>query len=233
MLHTKSPSVSHTRKTGFWLPGTAGLLLIMTASLAIAAGMHADHDTADLHAVKGQDVADPHAHHRHMLENKAYNRSEHDYRLPDLTVVDMNGERDSLLAAINVDHPVMLNFIFTTCTTICPVLSATFSQVQQELGDGREQVRMISITIDPEHDTPERLHAYAARFNAGPQWQFLTGDLDDIVSIQKAFNAYRGAKTNHVPLTFLRASSGASWVRLEGLASASDVIKEYEKLIKD
>jgi len=173
---------------------------------------------------------DPHAHHRQMLERKGYSSSVHDYALPDLTLVDMNGKTTSLLKEVNADRPVMLNFIFTTCTTICPVLSATFAQVQQQLGDARDRVRMISITIDPAHDTPARLHAYAARFSAGPQWQFLTGDPNDIVAVQKAFHAYRGSKANHEPLTFLRGSIDAPWVRIEGLASASDVMEEYQKL---
>ena len=174
--------------------------------------------------------ADPHAHHRQLLETKTYSRSLHRYDLPDLALVDMDGGKTSLLSEVNNDQPVMLNFIFTTCTTICPVLSATFSQVEQQLGPEREQVRMISITIDPEYDTPARLRTYAARYDAGPQWQFLTGKLEDIVAIQKAFNAYRGTKMNHEPFIFLRASADAPWVRLNGLASAADVVREYRQL---
>lgn len=174
---------------------------------------------------------DPHAHHRHMMSQKGYTRSEHDYGLPDLALVGMGGEKTSLLREVNRDEPVMLNFIFTTCTTICPVLSATFSQVQEQLGEDIDQVRMISITIDPEHDTPERLEAYAERFKAGSQWRFLTGDLDQIVAVQKAFGAYRGSKMNHEPITFLRVEEEAPWVRLAGLASASDVVTEYQHLI--
>jgi protein SCO1/2 len=181
-----------------------------------------------LESISGE--ADPHAHHRHMLESKTYSRSLHDYQLPDLQVVTMAGEKSSLLAEVNRDQPVMLNFIFTTCTTICPVLSATFSQVEQKLGAERERVRMISITIDPEYDTPARLRAYAARYGAGPQMQFLTGKLEDIVAIQKAFDAYRGTKMNHEPLTFLRMSAQEPWVRLNGLASAADVVREYRQL---
>jgi protein SCO1/2 len=181
-----------------------------------------------LESISGE--ADPHAHHRQMLENKAYSRSLHRYQLPDLALVDMAGEKTSLLNEVNRDQPVMLNFIFTTCTTICPVLSATFSQVEQKLGAERERVRMISITIDPEYDTPARLRAYAARYGAGPQMQFLTGKLEDIVAIQKAFDAYRGTKMNHEPLTFLRMSAQEPWVRLNGLASAADVVREYRQL---
>ena len=184
-----------------------------------------------LDSISGE--ADPHAHHRHMLESKTYSRSLHNYQLPDLALVDMEGQKTSLLSEVNRGQPVMLNFIFTTCTTICPVLSATFSQVEQQLGADREQVRMISITIDPEYDTPARLRAYAVRYDAGPQWQFLTGKLEDIVAIQKAFDAYRGTKMNHEPLTFLRASTQATWVRLDGLASAADVSREYRQLVAE
>ena len=181
-----------------------------------------------LDSISGE--ADPHAHHRQMMKSKTYSRSLHHYQLPDLALVDMEGEKTSLLNEVNRGQPVMLNFIFTTCTTICPVLSATFSQVEQQLGDERDQVRMVSITIDPEYDTPARLQAYAARYDAGPQWQFLTGKLEDIVAIQKAFEAYRGTKMNHEPLTFLRATAQSPWVRLNGLASAADVVKEYRQM---
>lgn len=172
-----------------------------------------------------------HAQHKKMLTKKGYSRTEHGYNLPDLTLVSMNDERVTLQKALESDKPVFLNFIFTTCTTICPVLSATFSQVQEQLGDERDQVRMISITIDPEHDTPERLRTYAARFKAGSQWEFLTGDLDAIIATQKSFDIYRGSKMNHEPITYLHASNEAPWIRLDGIASASDVIKEYRKLV--
>ncbi len=173
---------------------------------------------------------DPHAHHRHMMMKKSYTRSEQEYKLPDLALVAMDGERTTLLQEIESDQPVMVNFIFTTCTTICPVLSATFTSVQKKLGEDRDRVRMISISIDPEYDTPERLRDYAERFDAGPQWQFLTGELQQVIATQKAFDAYRGSKMNHEPTTFLRASSAAPWVRLDGIASASDIVREYQHL---
>jgi protein SCO1/2 len=195
--------------------------------------LHAAEQNANgsLDSISGE--ADPHAHHRRMLEKMTYSRSLHSYDLPDPVLVDMKGENTSLLNEVNRGQPVMLNFIFTTCTTICPVLSASFSQVQQQLGAERDQVRMVSITIDPEHDTPARLRAYAARYHAGPQWQFLTGNLDDIVSIQKAFGAFRGTKVNHEPFTFLRATPASPWVRLDGLANAADIIKEYRQLVAE
>lgn len=165
-----------------------------------------------------------------MMKRKAYTRTEHDYDLPDLSVVAMDGTRTTLLEALNSGKPVMVNFVFTTCTTICPVMSASFSNVQEKLGEESDKVRMVSVSIDPEHDTPERLREYAMRFGAGPQWQFLTGDLDDIIAIQKAFDVYRGSKMNHEPTTLLRRADGGPWVRLDGLASAAAIVDEYGQL---
>lgn len=179
------------------------------------------------------DTDDPHAHHRHMMDQKGYRRSTHNYDIPPLVLVDKDNNKVSINEALAADEPVMLNFIFTTCTTICPVLSATFAQVQRELGDEADQVKMISISIDPEYDTPERLRDYAVRFKAGPQWQFYTGSSDDIVTIQKAFDAYRGSKANHEPLTFLHVPADPQWVRVNGLASAADVVKEYRQLLAE
>ncbi len=172
---------------------------------------------------------DPHAHHRHMMNQTGYQSSKHNYIIPDLVLIDMNNNKVSLSDAIGHKEPVMLNFIFTTCTTICPVLTATFSQVQRKLGDEAKSVRMISITIDPEQDTPERLKEYAGKFKTGAGWQFLTGSLEDIITTQEAFDAYRGDKMNHEPLTFIRSAANGPWVRLKGFTSAAEVVDEYRQ----
>lgn len=208
-----------------------GVILLLVSMSGHALGAENRFDAANGRAtMDAVPEVDPHAHHRHMLQEQGYNRSLHEYRLPDLAVVDMSGSQVSLSAELDIEQPVILNFIFTTCTTICPVLSASLAQVQRDLGPESEHLRMVSITIDPEYDTPARLRAYAERFDAGPQWQFLTGNLQDIVTIQKAFDAYRGTKANHVPLTFLKGSGSTAWVRLEGSASAADIVAEYHSL---
>ena len=163
------------------------------------------------------------------MEQKGYKSSVHSYTIPPLVLVDMHNNKVSLAKALGDEGPVMLNFIFTTCTTICPVLTATFSQVQRKLGDEAKNVRMISITIDPEQDTPERLKEYAGKFKAGAGWQFLTGSFEDIITTQKAFDAYRGDKMNHEPLTFIRSAADGPWLRLEGFTSAAEVVDEYRK----
>lgn len=147
-----------------------------------------------------------------------------------MTLVDAGGAKVRLLSALKHEGPVMLQFIFTTCPSVCPVMSSTFSASQGKLGDDLDKLRMISISIDPEYDTPERLQEYARKFKAGRQWTFLTGRLDDVVAVQKAFDNYRGNKMRHEPVTFLRASPAGRWVRLNGLMTASDLVAEYRGL---
>jgi protein SCO1/2 len=162
-------------------------------------------------------------------EQDGYARKMANYEVPDVKLLDADGAGVQLRSSLD-DKPVILNFIFTSCGAICPVMSNTFSQVQAALGPERDAVRMVSISIDPEHDTPAALKAYAGKYGAGPQWQMLTGSLDGSIAVQRAFDIYRGDKMNHQPATFLRARAGQPWVRLDGFASAADILREYRQL---
>jgi protein SCO1/2 len=162
---------------------------------------------------------------------RVYARSERRYDAPDVTLVDAAARPVRLRDALAGDGPVMLNFIFTTCTAICPVMSRIFAQVPGALGAGAGRLRMISISIDPEQDTPQRLRAYAERFGAGPSWQFLTGRLADVEAVERAFDAYRGDKMNHEPLTLLRPGPGRNWVRIDGFASPAQLAQEYARVV--
>lgn len=72
------------------------------------------------------------------------------------------------------------SFVFTRCASVCPMLTAKFRDLQKELRDV-PAVAYVSISVDPEYDTPSVLSAYAARFDADvARWQFLTGPLADI-----------------------------------------------------
>lgn len=180
----------------------------------------------------GQTVDDPHAHHRHFHEVAPdVERTEEKYSIPDVTMMNQYGKRISINEILDTSKPVMLNFIFTSCTAICPAMSATFASVQKKLGKDSEKLLMISVSIDPEYDTPDALNAYAKRFNAGHQWQFLTGNLEDSLTIQKAFNADRGDKMNHAPMTLLRDTPGSQWIRFEGFSTADDLANQVRGML--
>jgi protein SCO1/2 len=166
-----------------------------------------------------------------MKESKGYTRAEKKYEIPDIKLVDMSNKPIRLRQMLDTDEPVLLQFIFATCTTICPVLSATFSAAQEPLNNLGKKYRMVSITIDPEEDTPKHLQEYAKRFKSGGQWSFLTGSIENIEAVEKAFKVYASNnKMYHQPYTFLRAHAGAPWVRVEGFMSASELVAEFQKM---
>jgi protein SCO1/2 len=142
-----------------------------------------------------------------------------------------DGKSVSLTTELDDGRVSVVNFVFTACTTICPVMSQTFSQLQNRLGSERDKVHMLSISIDPEQDRPARLSEYARKVHAGPGWRHYTGTAEAIVAVQRAFDAYRGDKMNHTPVTFLRAAPGGRWVRIDGFASADELAREVHTLL--
>jgi len=175
-------------------------------------------------AATAADVDDPHAHHHHVMPEQL--RSVADYAVPDVKLVRDDGKTVLLDTELNDGRVVVLNFIYTTCTSVCPLTSQTFSQLQNKLGPARDHVHLMSISIDPEQDTPARLREYAAKFGAGRQWQHYTGSLAASIAAQAAFNVYRGDKMSHVPATLVRAAPGAPWVRIDGFATADQLLAE-------
>jgi protein SCO1/2 len=153
-------------------------------------------------------------------------RSEANYPAPDVKLVREDGKTVSLSAELNDGRPVVLNFIYTSCTTICPMSSQVFEQLQERLGARHEPVHLVSISIDPEQDTPARLRAYAQQFHAAPGWDHYTGTAAATSAVQRAFNAYRGDKMSHAALTLARAAPGKPWIRIEGFASVEDLLAE-------
>ena len=89
----------------------------------------------------------------------------------------------------------------------------------------------MSISIDPEQDTPARLSEYARKFHAGPEWQYYTGSLAASVATQRAFDVYRGNKMSHSPVTLLRSAPGKPWLRIEGFITPDELLDDYQKLL--
>jgi protein SCO1/2 len=168
--------------------------------------------------------ADPHAHHHMaMIESE---RSEAQYTAPEVKLVRDDGKTVSFPDELNDGRPVLMNFVYTNCTTICPLTSQVFGQFQKRLGNARDSVHLVSISIDPEQDTPPRLRIYARQFDAARGWDHYTGTVAASIAVQRAFGAYRGDKMSHAPLTLLRASPGKPWIRIDGFASADDLLAE-------
>jgi protein SCO1/2 len=173
---------------------------------------------------------------RHPSDNATdVRRSRAQYSIPDVVLVRDDGKPVSLRAELDDGRPVVLNFIYTSCATICPMSSQVFEQLQEDLGERRAAVHLMSISIDPEQDTPARLRTYAAQFHAAKGWNHYSGTVATSVAVQRAFDAYRGDKMSHIPLTLRRGAPGEEWVRYDGFARAEDLMferKEWAALSK-
>jgi len=146
-------------------------------------------------------------------------------RIPDVKVYDQNGNRLNFYADLIKNKTVAINFIFTTCTTICPPMTATFRRVQQELVNVAPDVQLISISVDPSTDTPERLREFAAKFKAGPGWTFVTGDKAEMESLLRALGAAVADKNDHSPMILVGNDVTGYWTRTYGLSAPTTLVK--------
>jgi protein SCO1/2 len=158
-------------------------------------------------------------------------RSLRDYAVPAVRLVREDGKAVSLPDEMNDGRPVLLNFIFTSCSSFCPLMSSVFAQFERRLGSDAGKVHLMSISIDPEQDTPARLREYARKFQAGRNWQHYSGTLAASVAAQRAFDVYRGSKMSHNAVTLLRVAPGKPWLRIDGLVKPDDLVRDYRELL--
>lgn len=175
------------------------------------------------------DANGAHMHNHHAVPKTT--RMTAEYVIPQVMLVRDDGKTVSLPDELNDGRPVVVNFIYTSCTEICPLVSHTLAQLQDKLGADRDRVHLVSISIDPERDTPVRLAGYARKYGAGPEWQHYSGTLDASITAQRAFDAYRGNKMDHAPVTFLRASPGKPWIRIDGFVTANELYSEIQHML--
>jgi cytochrome oxidase Cu insertion factor (SCO1/SenC/PrrC family) len=143
--------------------------------------------------------------------------------IPDVELLDQNGRKIHFYSDLVKGQTVVINFIFTTCTTICPPLGATFARVQKELGN--KDVRFISISVDPATDTPERLKAWGAKFHAAEGWTFVTGNKPQVDELLRALGASSARREDHSPTILIGNDVKGTWTRTYGLAKTSEIIQ--------
>jgi protein SCO1/2 len=163
-------------------------------------------------------------------ESTKYRRTLESYNMPDVVLVNQNGAKVNFRELMQTNKTIVVDFIFGTCTTICPVLSAGFVNLQNKLGTDQQKTHLISISIDPENDTPKAMKEYLKRYRAKQGWDFLTGSRADIDKVMYAFNAYIPNKMSHYPLTLIRSPVDGKWIRIFGLMSSSEFLSEFQKV---
>jgi cytochrome oxidase Cu insertion factor (SCO1/SenC/PrrC family) len=148
-------------------------------------------------------------------------------QIPDVKVYDQNGQPLNFYTDLVKGRNVAINFIFTTCTSVCPVLTATFRRVQAELEKTQPDIKLISVSVDPTVDTPERLRDFAGKFKAGPGWTFVTGEKSDIDTLLRQLGAGVGNKNDHTSMILIGNDTAGVWTRTYGLSSPTVLIKVF------
>jgi protein SCO1/2 len=212
------------KQRNFFMPAVRDL-----RSLAIGAALCAL--VPAVLAQAGDAEARAHAAHHQSTIGDTLRRAVVNYQLPDVRLVRDDGKPVSLREELDDGRPVYVDFIYTTCTAICPVTSATFEALQERLGSARAKVHMMSISIDPEEDTPRRLAEFRKKYQAGPQWHHYTGTVEASVATQRAFGVFTGDKMGHTPVTLFRAAPDQPWVRLDGFATPDQLLAEVKPLL--
>lgn len=146
--------------------------------------------------------------------------------LPDITLVDQNGRKVSLASLKG--KPVLFDFIYTTCPGPCLILTSRMKTIADRLGSklGTE-ARIVSITVDPEHDHPEQLRTYANAQGADVNgWLFMTGTPTQIEEVMSRFNLVRKREADgtvdHVLEFFLVDANGHELLQYMGEKAEPD-----------
>ena len=145
-------------------------------------------------------------------------------KIPNTRILDQNGKQLNFYNDLIKGKTVAINFIFTTCTTVCPPLTATFRKVQQTASERGLDVKLVSISVDPVIDTPERLRAFAEKFNADQSWTFVTGEKGDIDSLLQSLGVAVTNKNDHTPMILIGNDSLNYWTRAYGLSSPTKLV---------
>ncbi|MHC4407991.1 MAG: SCO family protein [Planctomycetota bacterium] len=170
---------------------------------------------------------DPHAKHRAMMKEKSDPVAESaDVDLRDRQLVDQHGREMMFVSDVIGDDIVVMDFVYTTCTTICPVLSALFTQVQTKLGDDvGNGITLVSMSVDPIRDTPQRMKAYSAKHGAGDGWIWLTGPKPFVDDVLTGLGAYTTNFEDHPSMVLIGDGRTGEWKRLFGFPNPDRIVQ--------
>ena len=164
-------------------------------------------------------------------ENNSDSNLNIDVQLYDLELLTQDGKRVKFKSDVIGDKLVAMTFIYTFCTTVCPVYNAIFTQLQDLLGErqGREVI-LISLSIDPARDIPRRMKKEAKKFRAKPGWFYLTGKQQNVVQVLKGLDAYFADFESHPPMALIGDARMGTWRRFNGFPMPKQLLAMIDEL---
>ncbi len=150
-------------------------------------------------------------------------------KIPNVALQNQNGETIQFYQDLVQGKRVAINTIYTSCTTICSPMGVIFTKLLQELGENSEY-HLISISIDPLTDTPERLKLWQDRFHAGAGWTLVTGSKSQVDRLLKQLKLYTPDKEDHSPLVLVGNDHTGEWTRTHALVSPKELAQTLAML---
>jgi len=152
----------------------------------------------------------------------------------DVELINQDGQKMRFYSDVLKDKVVVINTFFTTCTGVCPPINRTLERMQEALGDrlGKDAF-LVSMSVDPETDTPSKLKEYSQRFHARPGWIFLTGKKENVDWALYKLGQYVETKDGHTTIIIIGNESKGLWKKAFGMAKADELMKIVEDVIND
>ncbi|HEY8024307.1 MAG TPA: SCO family protein [Burkholderiaceae bacterium] len=153
------------------------------------------------------------------------------HAVPEAELIDQDGKTVSFHRDLVQGKTAVVNFIFTSCTMICPTQTASLRQVQKDLGTrAGNDISFISISIDPNTDQPAKLKSFARQFEVGPGWEFLTGSRPVVDRLLRSLGAGVTGKNDHSGMVLIINEKKNVWLQLANLPDASLVLRSIEQV---
>jgi protein SCO1/2 len=147
-------------------------------------------------------------------------------------LVDQDGRKLRLASDALAGKIVVVSFVYTNCTDICPMVSHTFAQLQESLAPLLEKkVRLVSLTVDPVRDTPARFKEYAEHFSPKPGWLWLTGDVSNVAQALQAFGIHITKPENHPGQILVGDARSGRWIQLYDIDKPQQVLAKVDELL--
>src|SRR6185436_17455526 len=175
--------------------------------------------------------AEPHDH-SHM--SKTPEESPAQKYFTDVELTNQDGKKVRFYSDVLKGKTVVVNAFFTTCTSVCPPMNRNMEKIQEALGDrvGRD-VFLVSITVDPENDTPARIKEYAKKFHAGAGWTFLTGKKENLDWALYKLGQYVEKKDDHTTIFIIGNEPTGLWKKAFGMANVAELVQIVESVVND
>jgi protein SCO1/2 len=153
-------------------------------------------------------------------------------RFPNVTLTTHEGTEIRFYQDLIKGKIVLINFMYATCTNSCPTFTANLVRVQRLFGNriGRD-VFMYSISLDPEHDTPEVLSQYVKNYSVQPGWTFLTGSTTDITTLRRRLGlrdldpVIDADKSQHIGVVLYGDERFDRWAACPALSEPREIVK--------